>query len=84
MVIRMSSDPTMPNGKAVRPPLSDEEQAQRRKAVETARFSSQLSGFEPDPAAEALNARYVAGELTRDELTAAILALAGLPASSRS
>ena len=47
--------------------------------METARASSQLSGFEPDPAVEALNARYVAGELTSDELTAAILALAGLP-----
>ena len=55
-----------------------------RKAVETARLSSQLSGFEPDPAAEALNARYVVGELSRDELMAATLALAGLSASSRS
>ncbi len=75
----MSSDPTIPNGKAIRPSLSGEEQEWRRQAVETARASSQLSGFEPDPAVEALNARYVAGELTSDELTAAILALAGLP-----
>ncbi len=71
----MSSDPTIPNGKAVRSPLSDEEQTRRRKAIETARVSSQLSGFEPDPAAEALSVRYIAGELTRDELTTAILAL---------
>ena len=80
----MSSDSTIPNSKTVRPALSEEEQARRRKAVETARASNQLSGFEPDPAGKALNARYIAGELTRDELTAAILALAGLPASGRS
>ena len=53
----MSSDPTIPNGKTVRPALSDEEQARRRKAVETARASSQLSGFEPDPEAEVLGFR---------------------------
>ena len=80
----MSSDPTIPNGKTIRPALSEEEQARRRKAVETARASNQLSGLEPDPEAEVLNARYIAGELTRDELTAAILALAGLPASGHS
>ena len=79
----MSSDPTIPNGKTVRPALPEEEQARRRKAVETARISSQLSGFEPNPEAEALNARYIAGELTSDELTAAILALAGLPVPDR-
>ena len=79
----MSSDPTIPNGKTVRPTLSDEERARRRKAVETARASNQLSGFEPDPEAEALNARYIAGELTSDELTAAILALAGLSVPDR-
>ncbi len=79
----MSSDPTIPNGKTVRPALSEDEQARRRKAVETARASNQLSGFEPDPEAEVLNARYIAGELTRDELTAAILSLAGLPVPGR-
>ena len=79
----MSSDPTIPNGKTIRPALSEEEQARRRKAIETARTSNQLSGFEPDPAAEVLNTRYIAGELTSDELTAAILALAGLPVPDR-
>lgn len=74
----------IPNGKPIRPALSEEEQARRRKAVDTARASNQLSGFEPDPEAEALNARYITGELTRDELTAAILALAGLPTSGHS
>ena len=74
----------IPNGKPIRPALSEEEQARRRKAVETARASNQLSGFEPDRAGEVLNARYIAGELTSDELTAAILALAGLPALGHS
>ena len=73
-----------PTGKPSRRALSSDELARRRKAVETARVSSQLSGFEPDPEAEALNARYITGELTRDELTAAILALARLPASDHS
>ena len=80
----MSGDATTPNGKAARPTLSGEEQAARRKAVETARHSTLLSGFRLDPEAEALNARYIAGELTRDELTAAILALGRLPARDRS
>ena len=79
----MTNSPTIPNGKTIRPSLSKEERARRRKAVETARASNQLSGFEPAPTAEALNALYVAGELTRDELTAAILALAGLAVPDR-
>lgn len=83
---RMHGDPTIPNSKPTRPALSQEEQQGRRKAVETARRSNQLSGFEPEPAVEALNARYIVGELTSDELTAAIqrlvltLAAAGGPA----
>ena len=81
---QMHSNPAIPNGKPVPLPLSEEEREGRRKAVETARRSNQLSGFEPDLAAEALNARYIAGELTRDELTAATLALAGLPTSDYS
>ena len=39
----------------------------------------QLSGFEPDPAMEPINAHYIAGELTRDEYRAAVFALAGHP-----
>ena len=79
----MSGDATMPNGKAFRPAPSEGEQARRCKAVETARQSTRLSGIELDPEAEVLNARFIAGELTSDELTAAILALAGLPAPDR-
>ena len=43
----------------------------------------QLSGFELDAETQALNARYVDGELTREELTAAILALAGVAGPDR-
>lgn len=80
----MSSEPTIPNGQVARPPLSDEERARRHNSVEIARRSMQLSGFELDAETQALNARYVNGELTDDELTAAILARAGVPGPDRS
>jgi hypothetical protein len=73
------SGSTVPNGEVVRQPISEEEQARRCKAIETARRSSQLSGFKLDETTEALNARYVAGELTRKDLTAAVLNHTGLP-----
>ena len=79
----MSGETTIPNGQVAPPPLSDEERARRRKAVETARRSMQLSGFELDAETQALNARYVNGELTSDELTAAILARAGVHGPDR-
>ena len=72
----MSGESGTSNGTPCRTPPSKEEQARRRKAIETARRSNQLSGFEPDPEVETLCARYVVGELTRDELTAAIITLA--------
>ena len=80
----MSGEPGTSNGMPCRTLLSEEEQARRRKAIETARRSNQLSGFEPDPEVEALCTRYVVGELTRDELTAAIIALARPPDHSGS
>ena len=79
----MSGEPMIPNGQVAPPSLPDEERARRHKAVETARRSMQLSGFELDAETQALNARYVDGELTSDELTAAILALAGVPGPDR-
>ena len=54
------------------PIISEEERARRQKAVNTSRDSVRLEGFELAPDIEALNARYVAGELTSQELTAAI------------
>ena len=80
----MSGEPTNQNSQVAPTPLPDEERARRHKAVETARRSMQLSGFELDDETQALNARYVDGELTREELTAAILALAGVHRPDRS
>ena len=56
----------------IAPLITDEERARRQKAVTTARDSVRLEGFELAPDIDALNARYVAGELTSEELTAAI------------
>jgi hypothetical protein len=58
--------------KTVKPSITPEEQASRRKAVDTASGSLRLEGFILDPDIVALNERYVAGEFTREELTAAI------------
>lgn len=74
----MSGEPTIPNDQVARPPLPEEERARRLKSIESARRSMQLSGFELDAETQALNARYVDGEITSDELTAAILARAGV------
>lgn len=56
------------------PELSDEERTERQRAVDFARGSTQLSGGELDPEVEALNARYVAGEMSGDEHVAAVIA----------
>lgn len=60
----------------IRTTLTDAERLRRQKEVDTARASVRLEGFVLDAETEALNARYIAGELTSDELTAAILTLA--------
>lgn len=52
--------------------ISDDERRRRQKAIDYARGSVRLEGFILDPDIEALNQRYVEGELTRAELTAAI------------
>ena len=52
--------------------ISDDERHRRQKAVDYARASVRLEGFTLDADIEALNQRYVAGELTSAELTAAI------------
>lgn len=62
-------DQTLPT----RQPISDEERRSRQKAVDYARGSVRLEGFILGPDIDALNQRYVEGELTSDELTAAIL-----------
>jgi hypothetical protein len=53
-------------------PITQEERESRREEVDTASRSVRLEGFILDPDIVALNERYVAGELTSEELTAAI------------
>ncbi len=55
-----------------KPRISDDERRRREKAVAYARGSVRLEGFTLDADIEALNQRYILGELTSDELTAAI------------
>ena len=56
--------------------ITSEERARRQKAIDTARRSIRLEGMQVDPEGEALFDRYIAGELTRPELDAAVLAMA--------
>ncbi len=59
------------------PPLiSEEERARRKAACDFARGSVRFEGFILDDAAEALVARYINGELTREEMNAEVLKLA--------
>jgi hypothetical protein len=62
----------MDEAKPATPPIADAERLRRQKAVEYARGSVRLEGFVLDADIEALNQRYVNGELTSEELTAAI------------
>jgi Antitoxin VbhA len=62
----------MDEGKPATPPIAEAERVRRQKAVEYARGSVRLEGFVLDADIEALNQRYVNGELTSEELTAAI------------
>lgn len=61
-----------------RPKISDAERARRKEAVDFARGSVRFEGFVLDEATEALNARYIDGDLTSEELTAEILKLSGV------
>ena len=65
--------------------LSPDEHARRQAALDWARHNIWLSGFTLDEDAEALFARYVRGEITREELNAAVLAMGGVtpPDASR-
>lgn len=54
--------------------ISAEEMERRKAAVDYARGSVRLEGFVVSPFAEEMNRRYINGEITRQELTAAILA----------
>jgi hypothetical protein len=56
------------------PGISAEEREQRKAAIDYARGSVRLEGLIVSPFAEEMNRRYIDGEITRQELTAAILA----------
>jgi len=57
-----------------RPAISEAERTRRLSEVNFARGSVRYEGGILSDEIERLNARYVAGEITSDELTAAILA----------
>jgi hypothetical protein len=59
----------------VAPLISAKERARREEAVRYGRGTVRLEGFIVSAEAEALNQRYIDGELTSEELTAAILEL---------
>jgi hypothetical protein len=54
--------------------ISREERALRQAADDYARASIGLEGFEPSARSDEMTRRYIAGEITRAQLTAAILA----------
>ena len=56
------------------PPIDKAERARRQREVDFARGSVRYEGGILADEIERLNARYVAGEISSDELTAAILA----------
>ena len=60
----------------VAPLITEEERARRQKAVTTGRDSIRLEGLEVDAEGQALFDRYIAGEMSRPELNAAVLAMA--------
>lgn len=59
-----------------RPPIDAHERERRQKAIDSARASVQLEGFTISPEIEAINRRFIDGELTGDEHIAAIRTIA--------
>ncbi|HUB43982.1 MAG TPA: antitoxin VbhA family protein [Acetobacteraceae bacterium] len=57
--------------------LSPEERARRKAAIDYARVSMRLEGFILDAETEELNRRYIDGEITSAEHSAAIRASVG-------
>lgn len=54
--------------------ISNQERAARQKEIDFARASIELEGFTLSPEVEAINQRYIDGELSGDEHGAAIRA----------
>lgn len=57
--------------------ISPEEKTKRTRAVAVAMASMRLEGFTPDARAQAINERYMNGEISGQEQEALILALVG-------
>lgn len=72
----MAQPPGTDSADEDRVPISDEEREWRQRSVDSARANVRLSGFVLDAGTEELARRYVAGELTGDEFTAAVIAAA--------
>lgn len=60
------------------PTITDAERQRRQDDIDFARTCVALEGFKNTPEVEALEARYVAGELTSYELDTAIFAKFGM------
>lgn len=58
--------------------ISQAERVRRKAADDYARASLRLEGFTPSEFSDQLTRRYIDGEITRSELTSAILAHHGL------
>jgi hypothetical protein len=66
------NDQILPGATTARGGISDAEKARRRAAIGYARGSVRLEGFVVSEFAESLNERFINGEITRAELTAAL------------
>jgi hypothetical protein len=58
--------------------ITEAERARRKEAIDFARGSVRLEGFHLGPDVEELNRRYIAGEMSSDEHSAAIRKSCGL------
>jgi ferric-dicitrate binding protein FerR (iron transport regulator) len=72
------NDMTPPPATAARGGISEAEKARRRAAIAYARGSVRLEGFSLAPDIEDLNQRYIDGEISGAEHSAAIRSLAGV------
>ncbi len=57
--------------------ITKEERERRRKAVEQARAANIRAGYVHDPVLEAINDRFISGELTLDQFREEIMASIG-------
>ena len=72
------NDLTLSPATAREVPITEAERARRQAADDYARASLRLEGFTPSAVSDELTRRYINGEITRGEITAAIRAHHGL------